>query len=163
MGDLALSEGGSRLQMNIGSWRDGGRRPRPFCFTAWKYGDSPAQPGRVAAVAGAGGERLETEEEHPISAIRALYSVKRRKIAHCRVCRVSRNTTILQIRIPRRFTWSQGSGRPASLCMFKEPRHEHSDLCHVSRGGPPSLELTQHVWLTSLLVGQSICCRGPRT
>lgn len=43
MGDLALSEGGSRLQMNIGSWRDGGRRPRPFCFTAWKYGDSPAQ------------------------------------------------------------------------------------------------------------------------
>lgn len=41
---------------------------------------------RVAAVAGVDGERLETEEEHRISAIHALYSVKRRKNAHCRVC-----------------------------------------------------------------------------
>lgn len=34
---------------------------------------------RVPAVAGMGGERLETEEKHRISAICALYSVKRRK------------------------------------------------------------------------------------
>lgn len=107
---------------------------------------------RVPAVAGMGGERLETEEKHRISAICALCSVKRRKKCslqglHGR--RAGRITDILQSRGSRRYgrtcVWSQDSGGPASLRMFKEPHHEHSDLCHVSRDGPPSLELIRHL------------------